>query len=222
MRVHVTLKSANAKTGPIPVSTTSAESCPDTCPFQGSGCYADAGPLALHWRKVTSGERGMQWGEFCNLVRTLPHGAIWRHNQAGDLPHNTGIINAAKLATLVDANKGKKGFTYTHHDPVTNADAIRNANREGFTVNLSANNLEHADALVRQNIAPVTVVLPADHTAKVTYTPGGIKVVTCPAETSKGITCQRCQLCADPARYYVIGFPAHGTSKRKASIIAEG
>ena len=222
MRVHVTLKSANAKTGPIPVSTTSAESCPSTCPFQGSGCYADAGPLALHWRKVTSGERGMSWGEFCALVRTLPRGAIWRHNQAGDLPHNAGIIDTAKLDALTDANKGRKGFTYTHHDPVLNAAAIRNANRAGFTINLSANNLAHADTLVRQNIAPVTVVLPSDHKEKVTYTPGGVKVVTCPAEVEKGITCQRCQLCADPARYYVIGFPAHGTGKRKASIIAEG
>lgn len=31
MRVHLTLKSANAKTGPIPVSTTERDSCPATC-----------------------------------------------------------------------------------------------------------------------------------------------------------------------------------------------
>jgi hypothetical protein len=58
MNVHLTLVSSNAKTGPIPVSTSSAVTCSDACPFKKDGCYADSGPLALHWSKVTSGQRG--------------------------------------------------------------------------------------------------------------------------------------------------------------------
>jgi len=221
MHVHMTMKSGNAKTGPIPVSTTSAESCPETCPFRGSGCYAESGPLAIHWRRVSANERGTDWKGFCDTVAALPSGILWRHNQAGDLPHNNGIIDSTALESLVQANHGKAGFTYTHHDPVRNSAPILAANRGGFTVNLSANNLEHADTLYRLKIAPVTVVLPAGHHKKVTFTPGGLKVVTCPAETT-GTTCEKCRLCADASRPYIIGFPAHGTGKRKASAIAQG
>ena len=34
---------ARSKTGPIPVTTSSAE----TCPFQSQGCYAKSGPFSL-------------------------------------------------------------------------------------------------------------------------------------------------------------------------------
>ena len=61
MRVHITARSGNAKTGPIPVTTTERASCPTTCPFYDKGCYAKSGPLALHWRKVSDGERGTDW-----------------------------------------------------------------------------------------------------------------------------------------------------------------
>jgi hypothetical protein len=46
MQVHFTLKSANVKTGPIPVSTTERASCPSDCKMK-SECYAASGPLAL-------------------------------------------------------------------------------------------------------------------------------------------------------------------------------
>ena len=55
---HLTLKSSNRKTGKIPVSVTSAHSCPDHCPLKKNGCYEEGGPGAINWRKVTNGERG--------------------------------------------------------------------------------------------------------------------------------------------------------------------
>jgi hypothetical protein len=221
MRVHLTLKSSNSKTGPIPVSTTSADTCPDTCPLKGNGCYAESGPLAIHWRKVSSGERGASWEQYCDQVEHLPAGTVWRHAQAGDLPHNDGIIDRQKLIRLARANKGKLAIAYTHHVPdIENTASLRLAARLGFTVNLSANSLGHADQLFRKYL-PVTVVLPAGHKAKVTYTPAGNKVITCPAETV-GTTCQACKLCAKTERNYIIGFPAHGSGKSKASIIAKG
>ena len=226
MKVHLTLKSSNAKTGPIPVSTTSADTCPPQCPFQGSGCYAESGPLALHWRKVTNGERGMAWDEFVGAIATLPAGAMWRHNQAGDLPGHGAGIDAGKLAKLVRANEGKNGFTYTHK-PVFgngvkathNRRAIREANQVGFTVNLSANNLAQADQLADLNIAPVVVVLPRG--AENTCTPAGRKVVVCPAETRDDVTCDSCRLCARRDRNgIIIGFPAHGSGAAKAERVA--
>lgn len=230
--VLFTLKSRNAKTGPIPVSTTDRSSCPDTCPFQGAGCYADNGPLGGLWSAVTNagplgraknGRAYIQttdWAGYCASVAALPDGQTWRANQAGDWPHQGGRIDAPMLRALVEANKGKRGFTYTHHLPHMgeNAALIAEANAGGFTVNLSANSPAHADQLAALDIAPVTVVLPADQSANST-TPAGRKIVVCPATQRDDVSCATCKLCARQ-RDFIIGFPAHGARKRAASAIA--
>lgn len=221
--IHLTAKSSNAKTGPIPVSTSSDNTCPPTCPFKGSGCYADSGPLKLHWRKTSSGERGDSVAAFCERIAALPEGTFWRHNQAGDLAGDGVQIDADAFGKLVHANKGRKGFTYTHYQVLggeftINRTMVEWANQLGFTVNLSGNNLTHADELADTGLPTVTV-LPID-APKVTHTPKGRKVVTCPAVNSDKITCATCRLCQVAERDYIIGFPAHGTSKAKASAIA--
>lgn len=224
MQTHLTLVSRNVKTGPIPVSTTSAESCPFACPFNNAnkgGCYAESGPLAIHWRKVTKGVSGDSYGLFLDKVSRLPKGQMWRHNQAGDLVGNGDSLNLQALALLVKANKGKRGFTYTHKPLTTQAerDAIAQANKGGFTVNLSGNNPDHADSLADLGIAPVVVVMPADATQN-TMTPKGRKIVVCPATQRDDISCATCGLC-QKQRDAIVGFPAHGTSKRKADAISK-
>lgn len=218
--VHLTLKSRNEKTGPIPVSTTTASTCSPSCAFMNEGCYAKGGPLAIHWRKVTQGLAGMPWDDFVSQIAELPEGTLWRHNQAGDLPGSGDAIDIVALAALVSANSGKRGFTYTHK-PTTpaNVEAIKDANANGFTINLSGNNLEHADQLADLNAGPVVVVLAADQTTN-TVTPAGRKVVVCPASVRDDVSCQTCKLCAISDRRAIVGFPAHGAAKRKASHIA--
>lgn len=220
MHVHLSPVSSNAKTGPIPVSTTESASCPPSCPFSNGGCYAKSGPLALHWRAVSAKSRGAGWNEFCGKIAALPKGQLWRHNQAGDLPGEGEEIDAEKLAALVAANKGRRGFTYSHKSSPRALKEIRKANASGFTVNLSANDLVHADTLADTGAGPVVVVLPVG--AEKTVTPAGRRVIICPAESKKGqgITCATCGLCAVATRKVIVGFPAHGTGKRKASAIA--
>ena len=120
MNYHLTMISGNGKVGPIPVSTSTRETCPTACPFAGNGCYAEHGPLALRWDKVTRGARGVDWEGFLALVRRIPRGQLWRHNQAGDLPGRGDTIDTAQLKQLVDAARGTRGFTYTHK-PIDNA-----------------------------------------------------------------------------------------------------
>jgi hypothetical protein len=221
-RVHLTLKSRNEKVGPIPVSTTEAKTCPVSCPFKKNGCYADGGPLALFWGKVSRGDAGVSWGDFCDQVESLPEGQLWRHNQAGDLPTADGVhIDGDAFLKLVAANTGKRGFTYTHHnmDLVDNQNAVYAANAAGFTVNLSGNNLAHADALAALQVGPVVAVVPEDHPEHST-TPEGRKVVVCPEQTGKAKSCAECQLCQRANRQVVVAFRAHGVSKRKAIAIA--
>jgi len=180
------------------------------------GCYAASGPLALHWSAVSSGARGTDWSTFVGAIADLPDGQLWRHNQAGDLPQQNGTIDAAKLGELVAANAGKRGFTYSHHRDAASIGWIRHANNWGFTVNLSANDLNDADYLADQNAGPVVVVLPSTQNENL-KTPAGRPVVVCPATQRDDVSCATCQLC-QRQRAAIVGFPAHGTKKRVIDI----
>jgi len=216
-QVHLTPKSTNVKTGPIPVSTTSRKTCPDVCPFKKAGCYAENYGLNFLWNRVDNGTAGTDWPTFCNAIEALPAGTLWRYGQAGDLPNQAGHIDGEALGHLVQANMGKRVIAYTHCEPTLgdNAKYIKGCNDWGFTVNLSANTLEHADALVDLAIGPVVVVLDSTQTENTT-TPAGRRVVICPATIRDDVTCKTCGLCAIEDRKAVIGFPAHGTGTKKA------
>lgn len=218
LRVHITDRSANSKTGPIPVTTSERATCPTTCPFYDKGCYAKSGPLALHWRKVSEGERGTDWKGLCSYVSELPKRQLWRHNQAGDLPHTMGVINTTLLRELVDANRGKRGFTYTHHKmtPI-NLGAVDYANNNGFTINVSTESKDDAVAAYSKGL-PTVVVVPSDHAdSDYGMVHKGVTFVTCPAQTDKPLTCSECGLCSQSQRQCVIMFKAHGNAKRHVS-----
>jgi hypothetical protein len=233
--IQLTMQSRNSKVGPIPVSTTSRNTCPSACPLKDNGCYAEAGPLGILWRALsqtrpgetyTRGNATMQsltWDQFTDKIAALPTGTLWRHNQAGDLPGLDNDVDTVALAKLARANKGKRGFTYTHK-PLNrrNAAAIKQANAAGFTINLSADNLEEADQLTDAAVGPVVVVLPHDvqGNRKNVVTPKGRRVSVCPATYLENVSCASCQLCQRQERKVIVGFPAHGASKRKASAIA--
>lgn len=234
----ITEQSSNRKTGPIMVTTSPRETCPSECPFKGSACYAEGGPLRYIWSALDRGTAGetVANGKASLKVHTLQSlldaigrqaGKLWRMNQAGDLPGHGSEIRTDVLRMIVRANREAqaKGFTYTHkpvigQGPVVrrNREAIAHANRDGFTINLSANNLEHADQLADLDIGPVVTVLPSDATANA-VTPKGRKVVVCPATQRDDVSCATCGLCARQ-RDAIVGFPAHGAAKRKASQIA--
>jgi hypothetical protein len=221
------LSSENEKTGPIPVTITSKDSCWDGCPFQGSGCYAEQGMLGVVWRQLGKepthirAPKSIDLDTLCDRIAALPAGQLWRHNQAGDLPGVNETIDSAALAAIAEANRGKRGFTYTHK-PIndTNLRAIVNANAAGFTVNLSANNLTHADQLAETGL-PVVVVLPREAQGNIKIaTPAGNAVVVCPATYRNDVNCKSCGLCQRADRPVIVGFPAHGAGAKKATVVA--
>ena len=218
---HLTPKSANKKVGPIPVSTTTADTCPATCPFNNAnegGCYAEAGPLKLHWMKVTRGERGTNFSEFLEQIKALPDGQLWRHNQAGDLPGDNKTLDGDACEQLTKANHNKNGFTYTHYNPNTNGNGviIKAMNRAGFVVNLSGNNPQPAIELANKNVGQVVSVATSDTSG--TFKKAGKQFVQCPATMDNvEIDCATCKLCAVSNRKSIVYFPAHGTSKKKVN-----
>jgi hypothetical protein len=211
------LKTANVKTGPIPVTYSDRSTCPPTCAHYRSDCYAETGPTRWAWGKVD--KVGGSLADLCANIAKLPVGTFWRHNVAGDLPGTGETIDKKALAQIVTANLGLRGFTFTHKTAPENLRAIKAANRAGFTVNLSADNLAHADQLADTGAGPVAAIVPIDAPPKM-LTPAGRAVIVCPAQLSETKTCANCQLCQRVNRAVIVGFRAHGSRAKIADQLA--
>lgn len=223
MKLHSINQTGNTKTGNMLVTSSTRQSCPDTCPLKDDGgCYAENSHSKFQWNKIDNGDlkSSVNFLQLTKAIKRLPMGALWRHNEKGDLLHNDGAIDKASLQAIVKANKGKNGFTYTHHNMTDeNASAIKEASNNGFTINASANDIEQADNYIEKGLNTV-VIMPLG-SDKVSYTNNGNKVVLCPANKDKNIQCTNCQLCQRDNRGFIIGFEAHGTRKKKVDIIAK-
>ena len=212
MKYHFIRESGNRKTGPIPVTYSQRETCPESCPHYRSDCYAEDYYTRMSWDKVP--QRGGELSALCESVAKLPAGQLWRMNVAGDLPGRGESVDPVALGQIVRANIGRRGFTYTHKK---SADAItwaKHATDWGFTVNLSADDAGEADTLAALNSGPVVCIVPMD-TPEKTQTPGGRPIVVCPAQTRDHVTCESCGLCARANRAIIVGFRAHGSKARQ-------
>ena len=221
-QVQLTAISGNSKTGPIPVSTTESDTCPPNCGAR-DVCYAKGGPLNMHWMKVSDHVRGAQWAEFITSISALPKKQVWRHNQAGDLPGKGNRINAKELRQLVAANKGKRGFTYTHKPlTATNVNLIKSANKAGFTISISCDNLKQVDKAMQTGL-PVVTMAPIDAPRKLITAKGNVSI-GCPAAYREEVNCSNCgqgkPLCGRADRPFAVHFPVHGNRKNKANLIA--
>ena len=211
MKIHFIKQSANSKTGPIPVTYSQRETCPESCPHYRADCYAEDYYTRLLWDKVAA--RGGSLGQLCESVAALPAGQLWRFNVAGDLPGAGETVDAAALGQIVAANAGRRGFTYTHKKSPDALHWAGHATRWGFTVNLSADDAGEADLLAEADAGPVVAIVPTD-TPEKSYTPAGRTIIVCPAQSRDGVTCETCGLCAMADRTVIIGFRAHGSRAR--------
>lgn len=220
-RVTWAPESGNKKLGGIGGAIVSPETCPPSCGFYGRGCYHEFGFSGLHWRNVA--ERGLPWDEFLAAVRAQPEGALWRYAVAGDLPGVGERLDVPRLQAMAEANRGRRGFTFTHKrlEAPGELEAVAAANAAGFTINLSADTLEQADERAQLGVGPVAVVVPTGAPRKL-RTPAGRPVFLCPAQAHQDVTCANCQICARPRRAGVVAFEAHGQMKHTVSKIACG
>lgn len=129
-------------------------------------------------------------------------------------------IDAEYLDALLDAVPRKGvSFTYSHFHWNRWADKLA----PGKTViNYSTESPMTAAAATLQNVPSVTVVR-EDYWqgSKTQSAPFGVRIVRCPAEYRAGFSCRDCgnglPLCARLDRDYIVGFTAHGPSKKKAA-----
>jgi hypothetical protein len=192
--------------------------------------------MSLFWGKVDRGEAGGNFESFVKDIEQLPKRQMWRYGQAGDLPGEGDEIDRDQMIRLARANRRRPVIAFTHKPPTeANLETLKQARDLGFSVNLSANNVEHADELLKHGLN-VVVVLPDEYArqnseTKTQYrtrlnqlpkhTPGGARIAVCPA-TFTETNCLQCGACAQgDTRAAVIGFPAHGTKKKQVSQMAQ-
>jgi len=226
--------SQSRKIGDMPSSYSPRSTCPDTCGLKNNGCYGDKFPIRLHWDRYSSDNKN-NWEDFVSQVRDFRQAnpnKLWRYNVVGDLVGNKNSIDFYKLKKLVKANNKGKVLAYTHKHNLSgtkmsedNIAHIRYANKRGFTINLSADNVSDAKILSDKTNLPVATVLSV---TKKMYEKlsdkekkdfgdnlSADKIVICPEQTqdklsaSKTITCDTCQLCANPKRKVIVGFLRH-------------
>ena len=131
-------------------------------------------------------------------------------------------IDSEYLDALLDAVPRRGvSFTYSHFDPRQYGWDRKLA--PGKTViNFSTENKAAAAASILNGVPSVCVVSADSWEGEKTQPAGwGVKVVRCPAEYRAGFSCADCgngdPLCARLDRDYIIGFTAHGPSKKKAA-----
>ena len=216
MRYHFKRRSENKKTGPIAVTMTEQKSCSPSCAFNprtgGGGCYGYNWPVVLHWNRIP--ENGIDLDALCLHIQNLNADELWRHDVVGDLDHTGGYINRRTLEKLTEANKGKRGFTYTHHDLKlgNNAAAVKKANDGGFIINASCESPEQASHVWDEYKIPAVCVVPEKEERKTWLLPTGHRVVRCPAIYREDITCSKCKMCSLPSRRTIIAFNARSVS----------
>jgi len=164
--------------------------------------------MVMHWENLSS--EGLSYADLLDEIKSLRRNTLWRHNDAGDLIGNGDTIDITALTALVEANRRRRGFTYTHWPWRANLEILKWANRNGFTINVSASDV--SDALEAFNAGlPTTVILNTDGKKQVKV--GGVRIIICPAQRKKHMTCAQCGICAVADRDYIIGFWPHGTKK---------
>jgi hypothetical protein len=235
MRFQTVRQSDSSKTGPIPTVATSSDTCPPSCPMQYAqpgkkegGCYGKHGPISWHWKKISNGTSGVSFNDVLEFIDSLPRKKLWRYNTVGDLvpsKANREKLSVNHLRAIADTNSARnlRGFGFTHYDcfDLSNRGPIRDAYISGLVINASTNNI--AEAVKLKTAHPelsVATIAPEDYSTKNQHI-DGVRFVQCPA-THKGshVQCIDCGLCAKPNRNEVIVFPAHGSGRKTANIIA--
>jgi hypothetical protein len=170
--------------------------------------------------------------------------------QAGDMPGDgKRIAGFNEISKLIKSLIGLEVFGFSHYPVITgtyiskntngeecmtkvnwedirvNRKRIKQCNSNGVAINLSANNLAHADQLANLNIGPVCTTLPSDINKNI-RTPEGRRVVICPAVLSDSVSCKTCggnngSLCYQINRDFIIGFPAHGFKAKEVSKLSQ-
>jgi hypothetical protein len=209
--------SHNKKTGAMPVTSTSSNSCPVTCGLY-NDCYGKSSYTRLQWDKLD--KKGIDFNQLMNLINSLRKNSPIRFNVVGDLTNNNGIIDSNKLIKLANTvkNRALNMILYTHLElSYLNVAAFKLAFLKGLHINISCETIDKAKQALNYGLNSV-IVLPMGSINKVLKIDDFI-IVRCPNEYNAKIQCVNCMLCSKDRvqKRVVIAFTAHSTTKKRLS-----
>ena len=242
-RFHRTHNSKQRKTGPMTVTRTTTNTCPTSCPLLGRGCYDEQGNGGIHRKRHDAGKyQSYTLDEFTAMIEHDPQWSpVWRYAEGGDLPGEGDPIAEDACMRIIGAcnASGKRPIAYTHKPIAGVTDRGTPEDREhnraalarlvdaaqGFTLNVSCDTHAEAQRAVELGF-DATLVL--EHDARKTIKGEGAPVVICPnalgpnvhgSPTTWGTGKKACgggePLCLRKNRGFIVGFPAHGSGKKK-------
>lgn len=213
-------QTANPKLGPVSATYVAQQSCPVSCPFLGSGCYAENGFTGGNIVKPLN--RGV--AEIMTPVEIAldEAAAIDRLSGERDLRlHVVGDSTTAEGTRALAA--AARRYSSRHNHPVwTYTHAWRWLPRSAWgaiSVLASCENERDVTAARRRGYATAIVV--AEHPTRRLHKGNRLRLLPCPEQTS-GVSCSNCRLCQRDdflrAAGITISFAAHGSvgSKNKA------
>jgi hypothetical protein len=211
-------KSGNIKIGEVSATYASQETCPSSCPFQGSGCYAESGPMAIHTKRLNTAAKGQSLQTLADnealAIRELSGVRPLRLHVVGDCTTDAGASTVSAAASEYRAKHGQSVWSYTH--------AWRNVSRQSWrdvSVLASCETIaDTKDAMAKGFGAAIVVEYHDTASAKVV---DGVRVIPCPQQTGKAANCLSCKLCMNADRLRdtgaVIAFATHGSGVKKAN-----
>ena len=122
-----------------------------------------------------------------------------------DLPYIQGVARVAEKNGLIP-------FGYTHAWSQMTTEDVATIQAAGYVMNAST----ETEADARRAVALGLPVVIVDDELEEGALVAGRRVVTCPAQTTPGVTCMSCGLCAKPHRPSIVRFLTHGIAKRLA------
>jgi hypothetical protein len=215
---HIVADSGNAKTGRMPVTYRTADTCPRTCPFLprtmggNGGCYGTGRIFGSAAKYATT----MSTADALSKLARAPKGSRYmRDRVVGDLVDASGGFDMPYVAAIAEVadSAGLQVFGYTHAWPIMTAGDVAAVKATGYVLNASC---ETAEDVSRAVSLGMPTVIAGDSWADGEVV-AGRRIVTCPAQTRDDVTCASCGLCAKPDRACTVRFLIHGAAKSQAA-----
>lgn len=201
--------------GKVSVTMVSQASCPTTCPFYKSGCYAESGPQGIHTSRLNKSEEKdvLQIAkEEAKAILALTGKNNLRLHVVGDCTTDDSAKEVSSAAEIHMSKNNKKVWTYTH---------AHNVERKSWgkvSVLRSCENITQVKKATEEGFASCIVV--SEFKKNTAYKlDNEYTGIPCPQQTGKAADCESCKLCWNDIKLHkskrVILFSAHGTGKKK-------
>ena len=204
----------NVKTAVASTYRPVGKTCPSTCPYLDSGCYAQGGNVRYAQSRASSDAAPGVLAATAAMIISARFKTLARLHVSGDFGSPCGSVDAEYVDGVCKAAKNVReryglesdiAWAYTH---------FSKADFEPFRVQLAAAGIVvlYSDRLE----AGGAIVTPFDK-VRTLAKESGVKVAKCPAQLRK-VACSDCLLCARSRELSLcIAFDPHGSQAKKAA-----